>query len=93
MQIVDWYMANERDPHREAKGGWAWTLLLQSIMTAISCRYQAYLWDNRELISHINAILCDLIADMVKEKNIPLTWKASRVMEKRGFEYGQTDNP
>lgn len=80
MQIVDWYMANERDPHREEKGEWAWTLLLQSITIALSCRYQAYLRDNRELISRINAILCDLIADMVKEKSIPLKWKTSRVM-------------
>ena len=80
LELVDWYMANGRDPRHRKTGDWGWTLALQSITMALSSRYSAYLWKNRELIKHSNILLRALLSDLFKDRNVRLKYKLTRMI-------------
>ncbi len=75
--IANWVVENGRDPRRET-GDWGWTLVMQSISVALSCRYSAYLWEDREFIKHNNRLLRTLLSDLLKDGNVGMKYKLTR---------------
>jgi glycosyltransferase involved in cell wall biosynthesis len=80
IQIADWYVKNEQDPHHENSGEWSELLLFHSIETVLNCRYQAKQQGNRELIVHTNALLRSLVKCMLKDKTISVRHKGANVV-------------
>ena len=80
IQISDWYVKNGRDPQHERIGKWAWTLLLQSITMALSCRYSARLWKHQEVIRYTNGLLRVMLSDLWKDSYVSLESKLSRTV-------------
>ncbi len=67
IQSANWYIENGRDPHHVHTGDWCWLLLMFVIRATLSCRYQATLWKNQELMQHTNALLQTLHADLIRD--------------------------
>ena len=78
IEIADWYVKNERESLRQKGGEWRGLLLFHMISTVLSCRYQADLLDNRELVRHTDALLRTMMADMLRDKSISLKDKSTR---------------
>ncbi len=80
IEIADWYIANGRDPKNRKTGEWGWTLVLESITVALSCRYSAYLWKNWKMIKHTNSLLRALLSDLSKDKYVRPNYKLTRMI-------------
>ncbi len=80
LEMVGWYVKNERDPLHKKSGEWGCLLLFHSISVTLSCRYQAYLLNDQEIIERTNALLRVMMSDMLRDKTIGLIYKAAHIV-------------
>ncbi len=80
MEIAEWYVSNERDPFHQKNGEWGCLLLCHSVSAILSCRYQAKLQGNKDLVRRTNALLRILVTDVIRDKSIRLMYKITRSM-------------
>lgn len=68
LDFAEWTVTNYKS---DDQCEWSWMLLMQAMKMALSCRYGAILYDDREMIHRVNKVLGILLQRIKQNKQIP----------------------